>query len=359
MNGLRRLAAVFLVCALCSLANAVPAAPQIGQSSTARDGQRDFDFDFGTWKIHIKRMEHPLSGLTRWVELDGTIVVRKIWDGRANLAEVEADGPSGHLELLSLRLYNPESRQWSLNFARGNGGTLSVPMVGEFKNGQGEFYDQETFEGRVILVRIIVSAISSTAGHSEQAFSDDGGKTWEVNWINDYTRIKDDADIAQSDTGGANGNHDFDFNFGSWRTHMKRLQHPLTGSTHWVELNGTVVTRKVWGGRAQIEEVEADGPKGHFEDLGLFLYDPQARQWSMNFANSRIGMVGMPPTIGEFRNGRGEFYDQETYNGRSILVRCVWSEITPDSHRFEQSFSDDEGKTWEPNVIAILTRDKQ
>lgn len=359
MNQFRRLAAVFLVCALCSLSNAVPAVPQTGQSATARDGQHDFDFDFGTWKIHIKRLEHPLSGSTKWVELDGTIVVRKIWDGRANLAEVEADGPSGHLELLSLRLYNPESRQWSLNFARSNGGNLSVPMVGEFKNGQGEFYDQETFNGRVILVRIIFSNISPIAGRSEQAFSDDGGKTWEVNWINDYKRIKADADIAQAETAGAEGNHDFDFNFGAWKTHMRRLQHPLTGSTIWVELNGTVVTRKVWGGRAQLEEVEADGPKGHFEDLGLFLYDPRARQWSMNFVNSKIGMVGVPPTIGEFNNGRGEFYDQETYNGRSILVRCVWSDIAPDSHHFEQSFSDDGGKTWEPNIIATLTRQKQ
>jgi hypothetical protein len=64
------------------------------------------------------------------------------------------------------------------------------------------------------------------------------------------------------------------------------------------------------------------------------------------------------PEVGEFRNGRGEFFDQETYNGRTILVRGVWSDITPDSHRFEQSFSDDGGKTWEPNFVATLTREK-
>jgi hypothetical protein len=154
------------------------------------------------------------------------------------------------------------------------------------------------------------------------------------------------------------GQHDFDFNFGTWKTSMKRLQHPLTGSTTWVELNGTVVVRKVWDGRAQLEEVEADGPAGHFEDLGLFLYSPEAHQWSLNFANSKVGVLELPPTIGEFTDGRGVFYDQETLNGRAIMVRIIWSDITPDSHKFEQAFSDDGGKTWEPNVIATLTREK-
>ena len=89
----------------------------------------------------------------------------------------------------------------------------------------------------------------------------------------------------------------------------------------------------------------------------MFLYNPQARQWSVNFANSNDGTLSQP-AIGEFKNGRGEFFDQEAYKGRTILVRIVWSGITPNSHRFEQSFSDDGGKTWEPNFVATLTREK-
>jgi hypothetical protein len=163
----------------------------------------------------------------------------------------------------------------------------------------------------------------------------------------------------KTQTAARDGQHDFDFNFGTWKTHMRRLQHPLTGSTTWIELNGTVTVRKIWDGRAQLEEVEAEGPNGHFEDLGLFLYNPESHQWSMNFANSKIGVIGLPPTIGEFKDGRGEFYDQETFNGKNIVARIVWSEITPDSHRFEQAFSDDAGKTWETNIVAILTREKE
>jgi hypothetical protein len=151
------------------------------------------------------------------------------------------------------------------------------------------------------------------------------------------------------------GQHDFDFNIGTWNTHIKRLQHPLKGSNTWVELEGTVVVQKVWNGRAQLEEIEADGPTGHFEGLTLFLYNPRSHQWSQNFASSGDGTLSVP-TVGEFKNGRGEFFDQEPFNGRTILVRVVWSNVTPNSHQFEQSFSDDGGKTWEPNFVATLTR---
>jgi hypothetical protein len=155
----------------------------------------------------------------------------------------------------------------------------------------------------------------------------------------------------------SDGQHDFDFNLGTWRTQIRRLQHPLTGSTTWVELNGTVTVRKVWDGRAQLEEIEADSASGHFEGMTLFLYNPQAHQWSQTFSNSNDGTISTP-AVGEFKNGRGEFYDQETYKGRAVLLRIVWSDITPDSHHFEQSFSDDGGKTWEPNFVATLTRVK-
>src|ERR1700740_1488389 len=108
--------------------------------SSPRDGQHDFDFEIGTWKTHISRLEHPLTGSRTWVEYEGTSIVRKVWNGRANIVELEVDGRAGHIEGLSLRLYNPQSRQWSLNFANSMVGSLSVPTVGEFRNGRGEFF---------------------------------------------------------------------------------------------------------------------------------------------------------------------------------------------------------------------------
>lgn len=160
------------------------------------DGQRDFDPEIGTWKTHVKRLIHPLSGSTTWADYDGTTVVRNVWGGKGNLAELEADGPAGHLELLSLRLYNPEAHQWSLNGASSKGGTFGVPTIGEFRHGRGEFIDQETFDGRAILVRFYISEVTPDLFRFEQAFSDDGGKTWEANWIATDTRIKT-AEVGQ------------------------------------------------------------------------------------------------------------------------------------------------------------------
>jgi len=152
------------------------------------------------------------------------------------------------------------------------------------------------------------------------------------------------------------GQHDFDFEIGSWKIHLKRRLKPLTGSNTWVEFDGTSVTRKVWDGRANLEEFETDGPTGHIEGLTLRLYNPQTQQWSLYWANSKDGTMGGPPNIGEFKNGRGEFYCQDTFNGQAILIRYVWSDITPNSAHFEQSFSDDGGKTWEVNWITDQTR---
>ncbi|HEY3743280.1 MAG TPA: hypothetical protein VGL53_25715 [Bryobacteraceae bacterium] len=150
--------------------------------------QHDFDFETGAWKTHLKRLVHPLTGSTTWVEYNGTTVVRTIWNGRANLAELEVDGAAGRIEALSMRLYDPQTQQWSLHFASGRGGGMGQPTVGSFKDGRGEFYDQETFGGRAIWVRFVISRITANSCHFEQSFSDDGGKTWEVNWIADDTR---------------------------------------------------------------------------------------------------------------------------------------------------------------------------
>jgi len=168
------------------------ASPQ--DTLTKREGQHDFDFEVGTWKTHLRRLLRPLTGSTTWVEYEGTTVVRKVWNGRANLVELDVAGPAGRIEALSLRLYNPESRQWSLNFSNSAGGTMSPPTIGEFKNGRAEFYNQETLHGRAILVRFVISDITPTSCHFEQAFSGDGGKTWEVNWIATDTRVRDGSE---------------------------------------------------------------------------------------------------------------------------------------------------------------------
>src|SRR5260221_10165483 len=124
--------------------------------------------------------------------------------------------------------------------------------------------------------------------------------------------------VLPARAGVRDGQHDFDFNVGSWKTDIRRLGHPLTGSTSWVHWHGTVSVRKVWHGRAQLEEVEVDGGGSHVEGLTLRLYNPQAHQWSLSWANSEEGTLGAA-AVGEFRNGRGGFFDQESFQGRAIF----------------------------------------
>jgi hypothetical protein len=167
--------------------------------TTQRDGQHDFDFEIGSWKIHLKRLEGRLVGSTKWVEFDGTSVTRKVWDGRSQLEEFETDSPAGgHIEGLTLRLYDPQTHQWSLYWATSKSGVMGVPTIGEFKDGRGEFYDTEPSgpNGKSILCRFVWTNTNTDTPHFEQSFSEDGGKTWEVNWITDQTRVKDASDKA-------------------------------------------------------------------------------------------------------------------------------------------------------------------
>lgn len=177
---------------LCSLSlHSVTANAAAPEAAVERDGARDFDFETGTWTTHLRRLRNPLSsGAAAWVEYEGTTVVRKVLDGRANLVELVVSGPAGRIEGLSLRLYQPQTRQWTLNFANIADGMMTQPMTGAFHNGVGEFYGPDTLRGRAILVRFLISPVTPDTYRFEQAFSPDGGKTWEVNWLATDTRVR-------------------------------------------------------------------------------------------------------------------------------------------------------------------------
>ncbi|HEY0745814.1 MAG TPA: hypothetical protein VGD63_03875 [Steroidobacteraceae bacterium] len=160
-------------------------------SNTQHDGRHDFDFEVGTWNAHVKVLPRRLSHSTDWEEFSGTAVTRTLpmlegW----NESELQMDNrKSGkHSALLAVRLYNPSTHQWAIYGANIKTGIFDPPMIGGFQNDRGEFYSQDTWEGRPIFVRFIWKIIDPAHAHLEQAFSDDGGKTWETNWIYDGER---------------------------------------------------------------------------------------------------------------------------------------------------------------------------
>ena len=141
----------------------------------------------------MKRRLQPLTGSTTWVDMEGTGTCRKVWEG-AELDQAVFDGSNDHIEGLVVRIYNPESHQWRLYWANRKTGMFDPPQVGEFKNGRGEFFAQDTINGKTILVRYVWTNMATDSPHFEQSFSDNGGKTWEVNWITDQIRLPDSLD---------------------------------------------------------------------------------------------------------------------------------------------------------------------
>jgi hypothetical protein len=259
-----------------------------------------------------------------------------VWEGRANLSELEVDGGGTHIEGMSFRLYDSTAHQWRIYWANSRDGALGPAMVGGFQGGRGEFYDQEDFKGRSVFVRFIFSGLTDTSFKIEQAFSDDGGRTWETNWITTFTKDHDQT-TPPAGPPAASAPRDFDFAEGTWAM--------SDGSTH--------IMRRVWNGRAWLGELELRG--GDFAGSLLHTYNSDAHQWSVYWADRRTGRVG-PPMLGRFAAGQGEFYDQEDVDGVTALVRVVYSAISPTSFCTEQSYSTDGGTTWHPHGAYSFTR---
>ena len=155
---------------------------------TENDGRNDFNFLIGAWKVHHRSLKARLKGSTEWGEFKGEMTCRKILNGLGNLDENFIYWNTGPVEAITLRLFNPASREWSIYWSTDRTGILDVPMIGRFKDGIGLFFSQEIFESRHIYSRFIWSKITANSCQWEQAFSEDGGKTWETNWIMEFER---------------------------------------------------------------------------------------------------------------------------------------------------------------------------
>src|SRR4029450_7460758 len=160
-------------------------------SATLRDGQYDFDWEIGNWATHVRVLRNPLSGAAPdWAEFRGTSGVKPILGGRANSVELSVKNDKGAIEGVSLRLYNPQARQWSLNYATVRGGVLTAPIYGSFDGkGRGQFHGQDMLDGRAIMVRFVIYPVPPNEARFEQSYSADGGATWETNWIAVDTRL--------------------------------------------------------------------------------------------------------------------------------------------------------------------------
>jgi hypothetical protein len=281
--------------------------------------------------------------------------VTPLLNGSANIGVLEIGGPTGSIEGLQLRTYDASTGQWKLAFASSSDGKVQPPSIGRFENGQGVFFDSTRIGGRQARVRTVATRLTETTYRDVISYSTNGS-TWHTLWIASYARMRN---AKLSDAAGAvsSGNAgDFDFQIGTWRVDVERLARRLAGSHDWSTYIGSLVVRRLWNGGANVGELDVRHGADRIEAIILRTYNPQKRQWSDYSVDPANGSVLFPPAVGRFSNGRGELYDRETYGGRKILVRYVFDDITARSCRFVQSFSADNGKTWEPNMVALFTR---
>jgi NIPSNAP len=157
-----------------------------------KTGARDFDFLMGRWRVHNRRLRKRLVGSTEWDEFESTFVARPLAGGLGNEDEYRTDYAGG-FTAMSFRFFDPATGKWAIYWADNRRGTLDPPVYGAFEGGTGRFEGTDTFEGRPILVRFLWSRVDTPAPRWEQAFSEDGGKTWETNWIMEMTRAEGGA----------------------------------------------------------------------------------------------------------------------------------------------------------------------
>jgi hypothetical protein len=173
--------------------------------------------------------------------------------------------------------------------------------------------------------------------------------------------------VAQSSPGLAGGKnqaegvvpglHDFDFLVGHWRVHHRKLKARLANNHEWIEFDGTLFSQPLMGGYANVDDDVFEVPGGAYRGVAPRSFDAKTGQWSIWWLDSRTPTAPLdPPVRGGFHNGVGTFYADDTFNGKPIRIRFIWSEITPTSCHWEQAFSPDGGKTWETNWLQDLKR---
>lgn len=346
---------IFRTCLLALLAMTGWPSSSIAGTVQGDDQQHAFDFHFGTWRTEIESRDVTASGAGAWVKFTGTVIDQPLWNGRANLEKIEASGPGGHFQGLTLFLYNPKSGQWSERFAGSSDGTMQEPSYGAFANGRGVFHGLTEVDGKKVLERDIWSNITPDSYHYEIASSTDGGKAWVTNFVAQLTRLKKAPDYDVPHAQGTGPEHDFDFNMGQWTTRIRAVLNPLSAPGVWSKLGGTHAVYRVWDDWANVGQLEVDGPGGHVEDLALRLYDRKTQQWRVYFANSKTGTLA-PPMVGEFKGGTGTFIGMDEVDGKTVLTRNVWSGITAKSCRQDWAISTDGGRTWVPTWTSVDTR---
>jgi len=309
----------------------------------------DFDFLNGYFDVRHRTLAKAFVGSDEWLEYDGTTTAHTYFDGQISIDEMRF--PTKGSYGLSLRLFDPESREWSIWWINSTTMKLYPPVRGRWSEDgtRCRLVGEDELDGQPILCSYEWSDITPDTAHWEQAYSNDGGETWETNWIMDFTRRSTPPpalDLPKL-------TDDFDFLVGRWSFHNRRRKPVLGEPFEWYEMDATMEVTTFFDGAISFDE--GWFPTEGFRGATFRIYDPSSKTWAIHWINSLRGRLETP-VIGSFGpDGTGTFEGPDEWEGHPIDVRFLW---TPgvDKAAWEQSFSTDNGKTWTPNWHMEHTR---
>ncbi|MBO9663566.1 MAG: hypothetical protein J7520_11645 [Dokdonella sp.] len=325
-----------------------------GAQAAADAHRKDWQWLLGNWDVRHRRLKERLVGDTHWQEFAGKSATWSTLGGLGTIDDNLLEFPDGAYRGLSLRAFDAAAGTWAIWWLDGRQPTrIDPPVRGRFDADGGTFVGADVFKGRPIMMRFRWHDIHGARPWWEQAFSPDGGATWEVNWRNWFTRTA--ARPSPLPT-LADAPRDWDFLAGRWNVRHRRLRQRFAGSTDWDEFGGTFVNWPVLGGYGNVGDNVMEFPGGTVRGVGFRAFDPASRQWLSWWLDGRSPAEIGVPLRGAFVDGVGQLVGADVHERKAIKTRVIWSRITERSARWEQAGSADDGRTWEVNWISDFER---
>jgi len=317
----------------------------------AATNAHDWDWLKGDWNVWHRRLKERLAGSNDWEEFAGKSSGWPLLDGLGNADDNIVELPGGVYRGLTVRAFDPTTRQWAIWWIDGRNPTyIEPPVRGGFDGDSGTFVGRDVFKGRPITMRFRWLEVHGAKPHWEQAFSTDEGKTWEVNWVNFFTRTAPKATPLPTLAGAP---RDWDFLVGSWQVRNRRLKQD---GKQWEEFDSTLDNWRVLGGHGNVGDNLFKAAAGAYRGVSVRTFDAKTHEWLSWWLDGRSPTSFGTPSRGSFKDGVGTLIGDDTRDGKPIKVRSQWSRITPSSAHWEQAASEDNGATWETNWSADLAR---
>jgi hypothetical protein len=360
----------------CSIPASAQAAPAQAAVPPVRDGSHDFDFLYRAWLVQNRRLEGPVLGSHDWANFDSTDEARPLPGGMdGDIDFFRASYPQKGFVGVTIRLYDRVTGLWRIYWIDNvhSHGDPGAPNVGRWQGNVGIFDASLTIQGKPAIDRYIWTRFGDHAkvpARFEESISVDGGATWKLTYAADlirsaplaaFSRSADEQNLQAAAANVRDGSHDFDFEYGKWRMPNHRLVKRLAGSHDWADFVSCDEGWPLPGGIGDMD-VFRTSYWPNFVGMTLRTYDPQTGLWRLYWFDNHFSHgVVQPPVIGKFQGNVGVFEGKDTYDGKPIVARFIWT-VNPKGSKvvatWQQAFSTDGGKTWEVNWRNELIHDE-